>query len=210
MYAASAFRQDNVSELHAMMQAIGFATIAANGPDGLIAAHIPLILDEDDNRTVTLRGHVSRANPFWRAVGAGTDVLAIFVGPHHYVSPGWYPSKQEHGRVVPTWNHVAVHAAARATAIEDPSWLHAHLTALTNRHEAAMTEPWLVTDAPEDFVAKMIQGIVGLELVITKLEGINKLSQNRSAEDRAGVIAGLETQDDASAAPVAALMRARD
>ena len=210
MYAASAFRQDNVSELHAMMQAIGFATIAANGPDGLIAAHIPLILNENDNRTVTLRGHVSRANPFWRVVGAGMEVLAVFVGPNHYVSPGWYPSKRDHGRVVPTWNYVAVHAAARATAIDDSSWLHAHVAALSKRHETAMPAPWAVTDAPEDYIAKMIQGIVGLELAISKLEGIKKLSQNRSEDDRAGVITGLETQDDANAASIASLMRPRD
>ncbi len=210
MYAAPAFRQDNIAELQEMMQAIGFATIAANGPDGLVAAHIPLSLDADDSRPGTLRGHVARANPFWRAVGAGTDVLAIFLGPHHYVSPGWYPSKREHGRVVPTWNYVAVHAAARATVVDDPSWLHAHVTALSKRHESARPEPWAVTDAPDDYIATMIQGIVGLELVISKLEGIKKLSQNRGADDRAGVIAGLETRTDAGAASVASLMRARD
>jgi transcriptional regulator len=142
---------------------------------------------------------VARANPLWQKVSDGSDVLAIFQGPNRYISPKWYPSKQEHGRVVPTWNYLVVHGRGRITWHHDLNWLRKLLEALTDVHEDSEL-PWRVSDAPEDFVERMLSAIVGFEIRIADLKGMWKLSQNRSAEDRLGVIAGLKSQSNAAAA----------
>jgi transcriptional regulator len=162
---------------------------------GLIATHLPLLVDPSPTPNGTLRGHISRANPQWRDLAPGVEALAIFAGPHHYISPNWYPEKTTDGKVVPTWNYAVVHAYDPITLIEDHTWLHAHLQALTNRHEAASPTPWHITDAPPDYIASQLKGIVGIEIPIHRLEGKWKVSQNKSAATRQSVERHLEALD---------------
>jgi transcriptional regulator len=181
MYVPDHFREDRPDVLHDAMQRIGFATLVTQG---LEANHLPMLLQDG-----MLRGHVARANPVWKA-GAG-EALAIFLGPHAYVSPSWYPSKAETGKAVPTWNYLTVHARGAINWIQDADWLRAHVGALSQTHEAGRAQPWAITDAPAGYVDGLLRAIVGFELTIAKLEGKWKLSQNRDAADRAGVREGL-------------------
>jgi transcriptional regulator len=181
MYVPDHFREDRSEVLQDAMQRIGFATLVTQG---LEANHLPMLLQDG-----MLRGHVARANPVWKA-DAG-EALAIFLGPHAYVSPSWYPSKAETGKAVPTWNYLTVHARGAINWIQDADWLRAHVTALSAAHEAGRAEPWAITDAPASYVDGLLRAIVGFELTIAKLEGKWKLSQNRDAADRAGVREGL-------------------
>ena len=139
-----------------------------------------------------LRGHISRANPQWREFDQSIEALAIFAGPQHYITPNWYPEKAEDGKVVPTWNYAVVHAYGTIRIIEDPAWLLNHLKSLTTQHEAASPRPWAVTDAPEDYIASQIRGIVGLEIPVSRLEGKWKVSQNKSDHTRQSIEHGLE------------------
>jgi transcriptional regulator len=163
------------------------------------------VIEPDPARFGPLRAHVARANPVWRD-GAG-DALVIFQGPALYVTPSWYPSKREGGKVVPTWNYAVVHASGVLRAIDDATWLRAFVTRLTDRHEGRRAAPWKVTDAPADYVDKMLTAIVGIELPVARLVGKWKVSQNRPAADRAGVIAGLEADGDDAARAMAAAVR---
>jgi transcriptional regulator len=144
----------------------------------------------------TLRGHISRANPQWRDFAADVEALAIFAGPQHYISPSWYPSKEEHGKVVPTWNYVVVHAYGRLATFDDRDALLANVRALTQTHEAPRNEPWRVEDAPAAYIDGQLKGIIGVALTITRLEGKWKVSQNRPAPDRAGIVRGLRAEGD--------------
>jgi transcriptional regulator len=180
MYVPAHFREDRSRILRDAITRIGFATLITQGADGLDANHVPMLLEGD-----VLRFHVARANPVWRE--PAPDALAVFLGPHAYVSPSWYPSKAETGKAVPTWNYLTVHARGTLTAIHDADWLRAHVTALSAMHEAGRAEPWAVSDAPGDYIDAMLRAIVGFELAIMKLEGKWKLSQNRPAADRDGV-----------------------
>jgi len=181
MYVPDHFREDRPDVLQDAMQRIGFATLVTQG---LEANHLPMLLQDG-----MLRGHVARANPVWKA-GAG-EALAIFLGPHAYVSPSWYPSKAETGKAVPTWNYLTVHAQGAIRWIQDADWLRAHVGALSAAHETGRENPWAITDAPAGYVDGLLRAIVGFELTIAKLEGKWKLSQNRDAADRAGVREGL-------------------
>ncbi|HWX88691.1 MAG TPA: FMN-binding negative transcriptional regulator, partial [Rhizomicrobium sp.] len=175
--------------LHDAMRRIGFATLVTQeAKRGLDANHVPMLLQEGENGLV-LRGHVARANPVWKKGEGGA--LAIFLGPHAYVSPNWYPSKTETGKAVPTWNYLTVHARGAINWIQDTDWLRAHVTALSATHEAGRENPWAIDDAPASYVDGLLRAIVGFELTIKKLEGKWKLSQNRDAADRAGVRDGL-------------------
>ena len=168
------------------------------------ADHVPL---EFDTATQTLRGHVARANPLWRAA-AGQRVLAVFSGPQAYVSPSWYPSKAATHKVVPTWNYTVVHAHGVLQAVEDAPWLHGQVTRLTQHHESPRAQPWAVADAPDDYVQPMLRAIVGIQIPVDRLVGKWKISQNRSAADRLGVAHGLAEQvDDAQAAALLRVMR---
>jgi transcriptional regulator len=179
------------------MRAHPLATLVTLNAGGLIASHLPMVLEpgatEDDFGT--LRAHVSRANPQWRDLSERTDALAVFAGPHHYISTAWYPGTYEDGKEVPTWNYAVVHAYGPVGVIHDPAWLLAHVTSLTDQHEAGMPKPWKVADAPPDFIASQLNGIVGFEIAITRLEGKWKVSQNRTQAEREGVIAGLARLD---------------
>lgn len=205
MYLPKHFEETRVDVLHGLIRAHPLGALVTTGVSGLEANHVPFEIDPDPAPFGTLRGHVARANPVWRD-GVG-DALVIFQGPELYVSPSWYPSKQEGGKVVPTWNYAVVHAHGALRAIDDAAWLRAFVTRLTDRHEGRRAAPWKVTDAPADYVDKMLTAIVGIELPIARLAGKWKVSQNRPAADRAGVIAGLEADGDDAARAMAAAVR---
>jgi transcriptional regulator len=207
MYVPAHFRQDDPAELHALIDAVPFATLVTVEEGRPIASHVPMLLDAHRGAKGTLVCHVARANPQWRAITPQTEALAIFLGTDAYVSPNWYTSKAEHGRVVPTWNYVAVHAWGRVRLVDDSSELRALVTRLTRRHEAARPDPWTVEDAPESYVRDQLRGIVGLEIAIERIEGKWKLSQNRPRADIEGVIDGLESSGSPADLAVAAAMR---
>ena len=206
MYAPSHFDEPRLPVLHELMQRHPFAVIVAQTPNGLEANHVPLILDATRGSFGTLRGHIARANSMWQDVAAGAEVLAIFHGVNHYISPQWYPSKKEHGKVVPTWNYVIVHVHGGIQWFHDPVWLRSLLEALTGRHERAYQTPWHVSDAPDEYVQRMLGAIVGFEIPISRITGKWKLSQNRDQADRAGVTSALAEQPDAAAHEMAALI----
>ncbi|MBP0464074.1 FMN-binding negative transcriptional regulator [Roseomonas sp. PWR1] len=210
MYTPPAFREDRPEVLREIMRAARLALLVSAAPDGGApeATHLPLMLEVDEGPHGTLHGHIAKANAHWRGLRAAGVARAIFPGPEAYVSPSLYASKREHGRVVPTWNYVAVHAIGTVEVIEDAARLHALVSRLTERHEAPRRDPWAVTDAPEPFVAGQLKSIVGITLRIETLIGKRKLSQNRDEADRAGVVAGLSDSADAADQAVAAAMRA--
>jgi transcriptional regulator len=192
MYLPPHFAQEEIPALHGAIRAARLATLVTLGAEGMEASHVPILLDAGEGPYGAIRGHIARANPQWRRVAVETPALAIFLGPDSYVSPSWYPTKQETGKVVPTWNYLAVHAYGRIEFFEDAERLRAIVTALTSLHEGKRDRPWAVTDTPADYIAAQLRGIIGFRLPIDRLEGKWKLSQNRNAADRQGVIAGLE------------------
>jgi transcriptional regulator len=202
MYLPKHFEQHDREQLIALMRERPLATLITITPDGTSADLIPLEYIADEGEHGTLRGHVARANPLWQR--AGTIALAVFTGPEAYISPGWYASKQEHGKVVPTWNYTMVQARGELRAVEDAQWLHALVNRLTNHHESTQATPWHVSDAPDDYVQQMLRAIVGIEIALTSLIGKWKISQNRSAADREGTAQGLAA---ANADEMASLVR---
>jgi len=190
MYVPPPFREDDPAELRQIMREARLPTLVTATAEGLMATPLPLILDDSEGEHGALYGHVAKANPQWTLPATG-DALVIFSGPDAYVTPSWYAAKREHGKVVPTWNYVAVHAYGRAEFFEDEGRLLETVTRLTSLHERSRAEPWAVTDAPEPFVKAQLKGIVGVKIPIARIEGKRKLSQNRSAEDREGVARGL-------------------
>lgn len=190
MYRPAAFRQDDLTALHAQIDSTGLALLTSNGPAGLQATHLPLLLAAEEGEFGTLYGHFARTNPHWQDL-AGQEALAVFAGPDAYVHPGWYPGKAEHGQVVPTWNYIAVHAWGQVETFDDPARLRELLTRLTARHEAGRPRPWALDDAPAEYLERMLRAIVGFALPIRRLEGQWKLSQNRQPADHAGVREGL-------------------
>ena len=196
MYTPAPFKLDDVAEAHALMRAAPFAILVTAGGDGLTATHVPTVLKVDATEPMgRLECHLARANPQWRTFAPDTEALAIFQGPEAYIRPGWYPSKAEHGKVVPTWNYAVVHAYGRLEAVDDKAWLLGHVDELTRQQERQLDAPWSTADAPAGFLDAIARGIVGLRLRITRLEGKAKMSQNRDARDRAGVIDGLDRGD---------------
>jgi transcriptional regulator len=210
MYNPPQFREDRVPVLLDAIRHSGLGTLVTYGPEGLIATHAPMLLTEGTAPYGTLVGHISRGNPQWRQSAPEIDALAIFLGSDAYISPSWYETKRQTGKVVPTWNYVAIHAYGRAEFFDDPDQLLEVVRSLTDTHEARLAgdaEPWAVSDAPADFVRAQLKGIVGFRLPITRLEGKWKMSQNRPEQDRAGVVAGLSAQGG-SGAEVARLVAA--
>ena len=206
MYTPKAFEVTDLPMLHAAMKQSELATLVTITNNGLLATHLPLLLDETKGAYGTLTGHVSRANVQWRDTDPNAEALIIFLGLDSYVTPNWYPAKQETGRVVPTWNYAAIHAYGRITFIEDPEWLRTMVSDLTRKHEASFPAPWQVTDAPAVYIDSQLKAIVGFEFQILRLEGKQKFNQNRSAEDRLGVIQGLRELEDERKTQVAELM----
>ena len=205
MYTPPAFREESLDVLHAWIRASRLASLVTMGPEGLVATPLPLFLDTAEGGNGVLYGHVAKANPQWKHVPA-TDALVIFMGPDGYVSPSWYASKQVDGKVVPTWNYVALHAYGPAEFFEDADRLLHVVTRLTEMKEAQRAEPWAVGDAPAPFIASQLRGIVGVRIPIARLEGKRKMSQNRSAVDRAAVAQGFAASDAAADQAVAALI----
>lgn len=205
MYTPPAFRDEDRDSLKATIRAARLANFVTATADGLIATPLPLYLDESEGEHGVLHGHLARANPQWRVPVQG-DGLAIFMGPDAYVTPAWYATKQETGKVVPTWNYVAVHAYGPVEFFDDAAKLLEAVSRLTDRHEGGRAAPWAVSDAPPDFVQAQLRGIVGLRMPITRIEGKRKMSQNRNAADRAGVAAGLAASERASDREVAPLI----
>ncbi len=195
MYIPKANEETRLPVLHDFIRANPLATLVTMGNSGMIASHIPLVLDDDNSQFGLLKGHISRANTQWKDIETAIDALAIFAGDHHYITPNWYPSKHQDAKQVPTWNYVVTHCYGPLKLIEDPQWLLAHLETLTSIHEASNPVPWKVTDAPPEFIRALLNGIIGLELPIRKIEGKWKVSQNRNAQDRQGVIEGLTQLD---------------
>ena len=205
MYTPPAFRVDDRAEIHAMMRACRLATLVTATAEGLLATPLPLILAAEEGEFGVLYGHLARANPQWKAAATG-EAMVLFSGPDAYVTPSWYETKRETGKVVPTWNYQAVHAYGPAEFFDDPERLLEAVTRLTNLHEGTRAQPWAVDDAPPEFVKAQLRGIVGLRMPIVRIEGKRKISQNRSAEDRAGVAAGLAESERPTDRTVAALI----
>lgn len=195
MYLPQHFEEHDTELLHSVIRAHGFGTLVVAGPEGIEANHVPFYLDTSapGSRGV-LECHVARSNKVWQQIDAGASVLAMFLGPDAYVSPSWYPTKAETGRVVPTWNYVAVHARGRARTVQDPNWLLSHLNKLTDQHEAGRASPWSVGDAPEDYIHKLTGAVVGIELTIDELIGKRKASQNQPERNRRGVVEGMRRE----------------
>lgn len=205
MYTPPAFRDDDKDSLTATIRAARLAILVTATAEGPLATPLPLLLDENEGEHGVIYGHVAKANPQWRVPPLG-DGLAMFMGPDAYVTPAWYQAKQETGKVVPTWNYIAVHAHGPIEFFEDADRLLEVVTRLTNLHEGERILPWAVSDAPADFIQSQLKGIVGLRMPIAKLEGKRKMSQNRSAADRAGVVSGLSSSDRPSDREVAPLI----
>jgi transcriptional regulator len=203
MYLPAHFQESRTEVLHQLIHDHPLGALVTLGADGLTANHIPFEVDPQPSPFGTLHGHVARANPVWRDFSRDVEALVVFQGPAAYVSPSWYPTKQETGKVVPSYNYVVVHTRGTLRAIEDPVWLRALVERLTNRHEAGRRQPWKIGDAPEDFVENQLRAIVGIEIPITKLVGKWKVSQNRPAADREGVARGLEELEHPDARTIA-------
>ena len=204
MYVPTQFRMDDRDEIRAALQMARLASLVTCGADGLTATPLPLFLDDTEGEFGTLYGHLARANPQWKT--EASEAMAIFMGPDAYVTPSWYATKRETGKVVPTWNYIAVHAYGPVEFFDDPGRLLDVVTRLTRLHEADRPEPWAVSDAPDRFVQAQLRGIVGMRLPIARAEAKSKMSQNRNEADRAGVAAGLAASERASDREAAALI----
>ena len=207
MYVPPHFLEDDKAALHRAIGETRLATLVTLGSEGLEASHVPILLDEGEGPYGAIRGHLARANPQWRRASAETPALIMFLGPDAYVSPNWYATKRETGKVVPTWNYLAIHAYGRVEFFEDAERLRAIVTSLTQRHEGRREKPWAVTDAPEDYIQAQLRGIIGFRLPIDRLEGKWKLSQNRPEADRRGVVAGLEGEGGGLESAIAQRMK---
>lgn len=208
MYQPPHFREERPDVQHALIRAHPLGLLVSAGPGGLMANPVPFMLHADLGERGTLRCHVSRANPQWRELESVEECLIVFQGAQEYITPSWYETKRETGKVVPTWNYATVHAWGKPQVIQDADWLRANVESLTRTHEGARPAPWAVNDAPAEFVAAQLRGIVGIEVPIARIEGKWKVSQNRTEADRASVAAGLQAQGEASA-PMAALVAER-
>lgn len=208
MYQPSHFEETRTEVLQALVASQPLCTLVTLSDEGLVADQIPLLLRAGQGPHGTLVGHVARSNPLWRATRLETPVLAVFQGPQHYVSPSWYPSKQEHGKVVPTWNYVVVQARGVLRVHDDAAWVRALVTQLTHKQEAASPQPWAVDDAPPDYLASMLKAIVGISLEVTQWSGKWKVSQNQPASNRAGVVHALNSLQQEPASAMAALVLA--
>lgn len=209
MYIPAVNREDDISELRRFVQANPLCTLVSMTGRGLVASHIPVVLHETASGFGVLRGHVARANSQWRDSDAGVEALAIFAGPQHFISASWYPGKKTHGREVPTWNYVAVHAYGRLRVVEEHDWLLDHLNSLVDENERIAEIPWAVSDAPPDFITWQMRAIVGIELDVSRVEGKWKTSQNRNDEDAAAVMAGLRSLGTPSSEAMCELIRER-
>ena len=194
MYQPAHFKEERLEVQHALIKAHSFGLLISNSAGGILANGVPFILDEKASALGTLKVHVARANAQWRDIER-QKILAVFQGPQAYISPSNYETKRETGKVVPTWNYVMVQARGTARVHQNSDWLKPQVEALTSVHEGQRSTPWAVSDAPDDYIASQLRGIVGIEIVIESIEGKWKVSQNRPEADRRGVVAGLKTTE---------------
>lgn len=210
MYQPAHHNESRLEVQHALIEAHRLGLLVTMGRSGILANPVPFTLDRAAEPKGVLRAHIARANPLWTNYDPAVEALTIFQGPQAYISPSWYPTKQETGEVVPTWNYVIVHAYGKIAVIEDRDWLYRQIVDLTQRMEDGRKAPWSVTDAPAAFVEAQIRNVVGIEIPIARIEGKWKLSQNRRPADRSGVIDGLSASGDETHRAMAALMSAAE
>jgi transcriptional regulator len=203
MYVPSHFEESRIEVLHQLIREHAQAALITLGPDGLNANHIPFELDPNPAPFGTLRAHVARSNPVWRDFSKDVESLVVFQGPQAYITPSWYETKKQTGKVVPTYNYMVVHAYGALRVVEDRQWLRGLVERLTNRFEGQRSAPWRVTDAPGEFVEQMLGAIVGLEIPVSRLVGKWKVSQNRPQADREGVVKGLRETGDSDGVAMA-------
>jgi transcriptional regulator len=222
MYTPNSFHENRPEVLHELIRAYPLGAIVTQTASGLDANHIPFYFDPQVNSQGesasefqgalsgkgSLLGHVARQNPIWQNLQEGTRVMVLFQGPSAYISPSWYPTKMEHGRVVPTWNYVVVHVHGILRVHDDPNWVWRQMNLLTRQMENSREAPWAVSDAPMEYLDRLMAGIVGMELIIDRIEGKWKVSQNQQPANRAGAIAGLEATGEPSCLEMARIMRA--
>jgi transcriptional regulator len=208
MYQPPHFREDRVEVQHQLIRAHPLGLLITAGPGGLLANLFPFLLDSDGSDKGALRLHIARANPQWRELEAVEECLVVFQGPQDYVTPSWYATKRETGKVVPTWNYATVHAWGRPRVVNDDAWLRRQIEDLTASREGLRAAPWNVDDAPPEFIVAQMRGIVGIEIPLSRIEGKWKMSQNRPAADRAGVVAGFREAGEAGEA-IAAIVEER-
>jgi transcriptional regulator len=206
MYIPKAHEEADIDVLHSLIRAHPLGTWVTQIDAELIANHLPFVIDTTRGEFGTLMCHVARANPVWQTHSRTIHSIITFHGPQSYITPSWYPSKHAHGKAVPTWNYAVVHAHGIPRVIENRDWLLAHVNHLTDTHEATQALPWKVSDAPAEYIERLLQAIVGIEIPIAKLVGKWKVSQNRSPADKLGVVAGLMTRDDQQARDIAELV----
>lgn len=204
MYRPPHFREDRLDVLHALIESHRLGLFITHGPAGLDANPVPFTLDRNRGPHGTLKCHLAKANGQFTSLADGAEVLTVFQGPETYISPSWYESKKEHGKVVPTWNYVVVNAWGSVRLTDDPSWLMAQIGELTTIQEASRPAPWAVHDAPDGFVASQLKGIFGVEIEIARIEGKWKASQNRPEADRVGVAEGLAAEGETAMAELVA------
>jgi transcriptional regulator len=206
LYEPPLHRNEDLPELHALIKERVFGLMISSGAEGLVANSVPFVLDAGASRLGTLKVHLARANPQWRDLQTSPDALVVFQGHDHYITPSWYETKRETGKVVPTWNYTMVQAKGRAKLMDD-TWLAQQIEELTRALEERREKPWAVGDAPADFIAMQRRAIVGIEIEILDIRGKWKTSQNRNAADREGVVAGLEAIDDDDSRAMAEIVR---
>jgi transcriptional regulator len=209
LYLPAHFNETRTEVMHALMRARPLAALVTSSDKGLIANHIPVQTLNEPAPLGSIRGHIARANPLWRDYREGTEAMAIFQGPHVYISPSLYPSKTQTGEVVPTWDYAVVHARGVLRFINDAEWLRSFVAGLTAAHEASRPQPWKIDDAPREYIEKMLRLIVGFEFSILSLTGKWKVSQNRPLADQQGVLQGLQDASDADSREIAAMLAAR-
>lgn len=203
MYCPKPFAENRPEALRALVRRYPLATLVSMGGHGLEVNHIPLYLAPGEGPQPVLQGHVARANPLWQEVPVNAEVLVIFQGPQHYISPSWYATKAETGKVVPTWNYVVVHAYGPLQIRDDPAWIRQQMVALTAQQEQDFSLPWKVDDAPPDFTERLIQQVVGIEIPVSRWQGKWKVSQNQPLCNRDSVITHLEQQNQADSGAMA-------
>ncbi len=207
VYLPAAFHESQTPLMHELMRAYPLATVVTMHEGAPAADHIPMQLVAAPEPLGMLRGHVARANPLWRQHAEDQEALVVFQGPQAYVSPSFYPTKQLTGEVVPTWNYAVVHVHGKLSFIHDRQWLLELVESLTDAHEASRAKPWKVADAPPAYIDKMLGAIVGFEFVISRMIGKWKVSQNRNAADRQGVVDGLRATHEVNARAIADLVQ---
>jgi transcriptional regulator len=208
MYNPAHFEETRLDVLHTLVRSHPLATLVVMSADGLLANHIPLYLRQEGTLG-TLVGHIARANPLWTQMEASVEALAIFQGPQHYISPGWYATKQEHGKVVPTWNYAVVHGKGPLSFHHEADWIRQLLLDLTTQQESVMPSPWSVDDAPRDYTDALLRALVGIEIPLASLLGKWKVSQNQPAVNQCSVVTALQTQNESDAQAMAQLITER-